>query len=166
MKYSRLIPWKNNLYEYVAPYVDITVAMKGPKAFVYIIEYKHICKPKGIGPMKLGMELYRNEDNTLSISSFRLNTTTALQHFKSQASWILNWKPQTWLDLKLLHSTIGYADLELLQAKIILIMKTDVYDCVSKMPHTLRVQIHQPAFSDILIHKMTGSWFMAVYGKL
>ena len=62
---------KNNVYEYIAVYVDdLAIAMKNPKEFTEILEKKHKFKLKGTGPISfhLGMDFNRDEDNTLYIS--------------------------------------------------------------------------------------------------
>ena len=62
---------KDNLYEYVAVYVDdLAIAMNNPKEFIDVLEQKHKFKTKGSGPISfhLGMDFYRDDDNTLCIS--------------------------------------------------------------------------------------------------
>jgi hypothetical protein len=62
----------NNMYEYVAVYVDdLAIAMQNPREFVDILENKHKFKTKGTGPISfhLGMDFSRDEDNTLCLSS-------------------------------------------------------------------------------------------------
>jgi hypothetical protein len=62
---------KDDLYEYIAVYVDdLAIAMKNPKDITDILEKKHKFKLKGTGPISfhLGMDFTRDEDNTLCIS--------------------------------------------------------------------------------------------------
>ena len=61
---------KNNLYEYIAVYVDdLAIAMKDPKELTDILEKRHKFKLKGTGPITfhLGMDFTRDDDNTLCI---------------------------------------------------------------------------------------------------
>ena len=61
-----------NGYEYIAVYVDdLAIAMKNPKEFVDILETQYKFKTKGTGPIvfHLGMDFFRDEDNTLCLSS-------------------------------------------------------------------------------------------------
>ena len=58
----------NNIYEYVAVYVnDLAFAVKDPKAFVKILETKYKFKLKGTGPLAyhLGADFGRDPDGTL-----------------------------------------------------------------------------------------------------
>jgi Reverse transcriptase (RNA-dependent DNA polymerase) len=62
---------KNNLYEYIAVYVDdLAITMKDPKELTDILEKQHKFKLKGTGPITfhLGMDFTRDDDNTLCIS--------------------------------------------------------------------------------------------------
>jgi Reverse transcriptase (RNA-dependent DNA polymerase) len=62
---------KGNLYEYIAVYVDDrAIAMKDPKELTDILEKQHKFKLKGTGPITfhLGMDVTRDDDNTLCIS--------------------------------------------------------------------------------------------------
>ena len=62
---------KDNVYEYIAVYVDdLAIAMKDPKEFTDTLEKKHKFKLKGTGPISfhLGMDFNRDDDNTLCIS--------------------------------------------------------------------------------------------------
>ena len=62
---------KDNVYEYIAVYVDdLALAMKDPKEFTNTLEKKHKFKLKGTGPISfhLGMDFNRDDDNTLCIS--------------------------------------------------------------------------------------------------
>jgi hypothetical protein len=63
-----------NTYEYIAVYVDdLAIAMKKPKEFVDILERTYQFKTKGTGPITfhLGMDFFRDEDNTLCLSSIK-----------------------------------------------------------------------------------------------
>ena len=60
---------KNNIYEYVAVYVDdLALAMSNPEEFIKTLEVKYYLKLKGVGPMTfhLGCEFVRDPDGTLS----------------------------------------------------------------------------------------------------
>ena len=62
----------DNAYEYVAVYVDdLAIAMKDPEEFVKILEETYKFKTKGTGPITfhLGMDFFRDKDNTLCLSS-------------------------------------------------------------------------------------------------
>jgi Reverse transcriptase (RNA-dependent DNA polymerase) len=62
---------KDNLYEYIAVYVDdLAIAMKDPKELTDILEKQHKFKLKGTGPITfhLGMDFTRDDNNTLCIS--------------------------------------------------------------------------------------------------
>jgi hypothetical protein len=60
----------DDMYDYVAVYVDdLAIAMKNPKEFVDILEKKHKLKSKGTISVHLGMDISRDEDNTLCLSS-------------------------------------------------------------------------------------------------
>jgi Reverse transcriptase (RNA-dependent DNA polymerase) len=62
---------KNNLYEYIAVYVDdLAVAMINPKEFMDTLENKYKFKLKGTGPITfhLGMDFTRDDDGILCIS--------------------------------------------------------------------------------------------------
>jgi hypothetical protein len=50
---------------------DLAIAMKNPKEFVDILETQYKFKTKGTGPIvfHLGMDFFRDEDNTLCLSS-------------------------------------------------------------------------------------------------
>jgi hypothetical protein len=63
-----------NTYEYIAVYVDdLAIAMKRPKAFVDVLEQTYKIKTNGTGPITfhLGMDFFRNEDNTLCLLSIK-----------------------------------------------------------------------------------------------
>jgi Reverse transcriptase (RNA-dependent DNA polymerase) len=71
-------------YEYIAVYVDdLAIAMVDPKAFVESLETTYGFKFKGTGPISvhLGMDLQRDEDGTLYISS-RKYIERCLLHFE------------------------------------------------------------------------------------
>ena len=58
----------NNIYEYVAVYVDdLAFAVKDPKAFVKILETKYKFTVKGTGPLTyhLGADFGRDKDGIL-----------------------------------------------------------------------------------------------------
>jgi Reverse transcriptase (RNA-dependent DNA polymerase) len=62
---------KDNVYEYVAVYVDdLAIAMKHPKEFTDVLEKKHKFKLKETGPISfhLGMDFQRDKHNTMCIS--------------------------------------------------------------------------------------------------
>jgi Reverse transcriptase (RNA-dependent DNA polymerase) len=62
---------KGNMYEYIAVYFeDLAISTKDPKELLDILEKQHEFKLKGTGPISfhLGMDLTRDEDNTLCIS--------------------------------------------------------------------------------------------------
>jgi hypothetical protein len=63
-----------NTYEYIAVYVDdLAIVMKRPKEFVDVLEQTYKFKTKGTGPITfhLGMDFFRDEDNTLCLSSIK-----------------------------------------------------------------------------------------------
>jgi hypothetical protein len=65
-----------NAYEYNAVYVDrLAIAMKWPKESVEVLEQKNKFKTKGTGPITfhLGMDFFRDEDNTLCLSLIKQN---------------------------------------------------------------------------------------------
>jgi hypothetical protein len=64
-----------NTYEYIAVYADdLEIAMKRRKEFVDVLEYTYIFKTKGNGSITfhLGMDFFRDKDNTLCLSSIKL----------------------------------------------------------------------------------------------
>jgi hypothetical protein len=63
-----------NTYEYIAVYVDdLAIAMKRPKEVVDVLEQTYKFKTKGTGSITfhLGMDFFRDEDNTLCILSIK-----------------------------------------------------------------------------------------------
>jgi hypothetical protein len=59
-------------YEYIAVYVDdLAMAMVNPKEFIHLLEEKYKFKFKGTGPIAfhLGMDIYREDDGTLCMTS-------------------------------------------------------------------------------------------------
>jgi Reverse transcriptase (RNA-dependent DNA polymerase) len=62
---------KGSLYEFIAVYIDdLAIVMKNPKELTDILEKQHKFKLKGTGPISFhfGLDLTRDEDNTLCIS--------------------------------------------------------------------------------------------------
>jgi hypothetical protein len=60
-----------DIYEYFAVYVDdLLIAMKDLQEFINILETVHDFKKKGTGPISfhLGLDFFRDNDNTLCIS--------------------------------------------------------------------------------------------------
>jgi hypothetical protein len=63
-----------NTYEYIAVYFDdLAIAMKRPKEFVDVLQQTYTFKTKGTGPITFhhGMDFFRDEDNTFSLSSIK-----------------------------------------------------------------------------------------------
>jgi hypothetical protein len=63
-----------NTFEYIAvSFDDLAIAMKMPKKFDYILEQTQKLKTIGTGPVTfhLGMDFFRDGDNTLCISSIK-----------------------------------------------------------------------------------------------
>jgi hypothetical protein len=63
-----------NSYEYVAVFVDdLAIVMKKPKEFVDILEQTYKFKTKVNDPItfNLGMDFFRDEYNTLCLSSIK-----------------------------------------------------------------------------------------------
>jgi hypothetical protein len=62
----------DNAYKHVAVYLDdLAIAMQDPKGFVKILEETYKFKTKGTGPITfhLGMDFFRDKDNTLCLLS-------------------------------------------------------------------------------------------------
>jgi hypothetical protein len=72
-------------YEYIAVYVDdLAMAMEDPSSFVKLLETTYGFKFKGTGPISfhLGMDLQRDEDGTLAISSSKYIERCLMQYEK------------------------------------------------------------------------------------
>ena len=62
------------IFEYVAVFVDdLAIGLKDPKGFITILETVHGFMTKGSGPISvhLGMDFFRDDDNTLCISPLK-----------------------------------------------------------------------------------------------